>query len=530
MEDGGAESPRLLSPEAIERRAELSEARRPEVLAHEREDPRERRRRGAGPADAARLPARDHHVSRRVGIRRQGDVRQHPRSDGRNAQADLIARSCKDQALASAAGRRPALVPHDLAAVAGRIPGRVEARIERRPADGHGVRRGGERVHRRRRARPAGVRTAVARRHHDGLPARIADRVPDVEELGFGGGLPLAEPEAHRDHVAQPVLHRLLDRPRDVARLVPDDDVHPRPRSDARRPLGVEQHLRHLADGEDARISAGKHALHVEPCTADVKGRELRNIRIGKIRAGDDGDAAAGPGQPLLLERVDAVHEREVRRPEGRPARDGHERGVPRQVVEPDDAVHGSGDLAGQRRSVLRRVVAAAVAVAEEADRGREGRRHVARRARDGERDTKRRVVDHAKAAGGEPFPDARVLRTRRAESVRDLRGLEPAMEARRARILLRRQHRVESRGRAEPEEHDHVLERHVVGDRLVDGHLFTAHLRIRGSGEPEHHRERRHGRPPHASWSACSRSSAASASRAAACSAAFFVRPTPRP
>ena len=103
-------------------------------------------------------------------------------------------------------------------------------------------------------------------------------------------------------------------------------------------------------------------------------------------------------------------------------------------------------------------------------------------------------------------------------------------MEARRARILLRRQHRVESRGRAEPEEHDHVLERHVVGDRLVDGHLFTAHLRIRGSGEPEHHRERRHGRPPHASWSACSRSSAASASRAAACSAAFFVRPTPRP
>ena len=119
------------------------------------------------------------------------------------------------------------------------------------------------------------------------------------------------------------------------------------------------------------------------------------------------------------------------------------------EIIETDDAVHRPGDLHGERGSGLGAVVDAAVAVVKEADRSAERRRRVARGARHDEQGPQRRIVHDAEPVRLEPPPHARVLAARRAEAVGDLLRLEPAPEARRAGVLLGRQHGVEGSARA---------------------------------------------------------------------------------
>src|SRR5438132_3790798 len=136
------------------------------------------------------------------------------------------------------------------------------------------------------------------------------------------------------------------------------------------------------------------------------------------------------------------------------------------------------------------------------------------------------------------PAPDALVLVAPRAKAVGDLGRVEPAVEERRAAVLLGGDERVEGATVPEPEEHGHVPEAQV-GRRAARGRHNGERARHRpaklaqrlGGGRRREGEECRGGEPdPHRTASGCWRASAASASMAAACSAVFLLRPTPRP
>src|SRR5207244_9998505 len=134
--------------------------------------------------------------------------------------------------------------------------------------------------------------------------------------------------------------------------------------------------------------------------------------------------------------------------------------------------------------------------------------------------------------------PDALVLVAPRAEAVGDLGGAEPALEERRAAVLLRGDERLEGAAMAEPEEHGHVLEPQVGrrtargchgGERARHGPRQRAQRFGCGSGSEGEERGSG-GSDLHPDFSVCWCVSAARACMAAACSAVFLVRPTPRP
>src|SRR5207249_4660042 len=85
------------------------------------------------------------------------------------------------------------------------------------------------------------------------------------------------------------------------------------------------------------------------------------------------------------------------------------------------------------------------------------------------ERGAELRVAHHLEAVRDEPAPHTLVRAAPRAEAVGDLGGGEPAVEERRAAVLLRGDERVERAAVADTQEHGHVLEPQV-GRRAARG------------------------------------------------------------